>query len=323
MKPGAPTRRGLLGLGAALGLATLAGTAAAQPAPSTTPLALVTILDGDAILLRDNARLALAEGVALRADDVLELGPQARFLKLEFIHGPHQGLGLALGPGSRALLSPRLAGERARAPAYLLTGWAKLNAPKGMKLQLLSPQVDLSGSGATALTTVLALRPEGAQVFAEQGELAWRRPHAQAAPASTAALPPLKSGEWATLPAAPGAKPETAARPAPAFVQALPRAFLDSLPPRAARFQDKTVEPKRLGAIGYADAQPWLAAPDTALRRASLPRWRPLARDAEFKRGLQAGLKSHPEWDPILNPPPPPPAAMASKPASPKPATAY
>jgi hypothetical protein len=282
----------MLNLLLAAALALAVGTAQAAP------LAQLTILDGEALLLRDAAKLAAAEGVALQADDIVELGPQARLLRLEFADGTL----LDLGPGSRALMAPRLAGERARARVYLLAGWAKASVPKGQSFALLSPALDFNAGAAT--TAVLALPAGGgsAQLFAEAGELQLRRPGA--------AAQTLKAGELLSLA---GGKAQTLNRPSPDFVQAMPRAFLDSLPARAALFKGKEVAPKRLAALAYADAQPWLTA-ETPLRRAYLPRWRPLARDAEFRRGLVAGLKNHPEWEPILFPPAPAAASAAAAP---------
>lgn len=265
---------------------------------ATPPLAVLTILDGEASVLRGSAKLALAEGVALQADDIITLAPQARLLRLEFADGVH----LDLGPDGRALLAPRLGGERARARAYLLSGWAKLGAPKGVSAALLSPALDLATRGGTA---VLSLAPPASQVFAEDGELQLRRPGATEQA--------LKSGELFSLPAD-GGKPVLTGRPPPGFAQAMPPAFRDSLPMRAALFQGKDVVPKPLGAIVYADAQPWLDA-EPALRRAYLARWRPLARDPAFRRGLVAGLQAHPEWQPVLFPPPPPPAPAKPRPA--------
>lgn len=294
---GAPAMSVLRGIVCALAVLLACGVSGA----ATPSVALLTILDGEATVLRDSHKLALGEGVALQADDIVELGPQARLLRLEF----PDGLSLDLGPGGRALLAPKLAGERARARLYLLTGWAKLSAPKGVAAALLSPALDLDTRGGTV---VLALTPQGSQVFAEDGELQLRRPGA--------AAQTLKSGELLSLPAD-GAKPVLSAGPPPSFGQAMPRAFMDSLPMRAALFQGKEVAPKRIGAIAYADAQPWIDA-EPALRRAYLPRWRGLARDAEFRRGLVAGLKAHPEWQPVLFPPPPPsqPARATAKPAA-------
>ena len=39
------------------------------------------------------------------------------------------------------------------------------------------------------------------------------------------------------------------------------------------------------------------------LRQVFATRWRRLAAEPEFRAGLVAGLKSHPEWTTVLNPP--------------------
>lgn len=253
---------------------------------NAAPLGLVTMLEGEATLLRDNARLALAEGVRVGTDDIIELGAKGRFLRVEF----DDGANLELGPDTRAQLAPALKG---RPRAYLLNGWAKLGAAKGAPLALASPWFELS---ALTRNAVISAQAEGAQVFAESGDLSLR----PLKPAAAAIA--LKSGEL--LSQSGSAKPETASRPTPAFVQAAPRAFLDSLPPRADKFKGKEVTPKRLGDLAYADAQPWIDA-EPALRRANLARWKPLARNPEFRKGLAADLKAHPEWEPVLFPPPP------------------
>ena len=66
---------------AALLAACVAVAAAVPRAP------LVTMLDGDATLLRDGSRYALAEGVRLQAGDLLMTGPQTRLLRVEFPSG--------------------------------------------------------------------------------------------------------------------------------------------------------------------------------------------------------------------------------------------
>nr|WP_316643616.1 hypothetical protein [uncultured Roseateles sp.] len=250
------------------------------------PLGVVTMLEGEATLLRDNARLALAEGVRVGSDDIIELGAKGRFLRVEF----DDGASLGLGPDTRAQLAPALKGNPR---AYLLRGWAKLSAAKGAPAALASPWFELSGLTRDA---VISAQAEGGQVFAEAGELSLRPLKPAGAPIT------MKGGEL--LSQLGNAKPETASRPTPAFVQAAPRAFLDSLPPRADKFKGKDLAPKRLADIAYADAQPWIDA-EPALRRANLARWKPLARNPEFRKGLAAELKAHPEWEPVLFPPKP------------------
>jgi len=100
-------------------------------------------------------------------------------------------------------------------------------------------------------------------------------------------------------------QPVLARGASPAFVQAMPRAFMDSLPARLAAFPTD-VPPHRLGDMSYADAQPWIDA-EAPLRRLFAARWHRLAANPQFRSGLVEGLKSHPEWTSILYPPPPPP----------------
>jgi len=274
--------------------AVLAGCALAAAAAPRAPL--VTMLDGDATLLRDGARFALAEGVRLQAGDLLATGAQTRLLRVEY----PGGLGIAFGPDSRAMLTPDL-GDDMRGGVYLLSGWVKLAAPAGVSGAVRSRLADTDTTGGSL---ILALQPDTAQVFAEAGP-SHVQPRAPGAPAQ-----PLKSGDMLTLPAA-GAKPVLGKGAAPAFVQAMPRAFMDSLPPRLAHFT-ADVPPRRLGEMSYADAEPWIDA-EPSLRHVFAQRWRRLAADPQFRSGLVAGLKSHPEWTPILYPPPPrAPSAAAS-----------
>lgn len=270
----------------------LAACAAVAGAPR---VATLTSLDGEAVVLRDDARLAAAEGIALLAGDIVVTGAQTRLARIEYPNG----LAIAFGPGSQALLEPHLDNEA----VYLLAGWAKLNLPQGVAAAIGAPGLEVAASAGAA--AVVALQADADRVFAESGTLEVR-----SRPAGAVAVT-LANGQMATL--APGAKPEIATRPTAALVQAMPRAFMDTLPSRAAAFAGKDVAPKPLGPLAWSDAQPWVDA-EPALRRGFVKRWRALAKVPEFRHGLVAGLKSHPEWDPVLNPPPPPrPASDPSR----------
>ena len=264
--------------------ALLAGCALAASAAGKLPL--VTMLDGDATLLRDGNRFALAEGVRLQAGDLIATGPQTHLLRIEFPAGP----GLAFGPDSRAMLTPNLGDDSQHAGIYLLSGWVKLAAPSGVSGAIRSPVADTDTTGGTL---ILAVQADSAQAFAESGP-SRVQPRAPDVPAQA-----LKSGDMLTLPAG-GAKPVVGKGAAPVFVQAMPRAFMDSLPSRAAAFAGD-VAPHRLGAMTSDDAQPWIDA-EPPLRHLFAEHWRRLAADPQFRSGLVAGLKSHPEWTPILYP---------------------
>jgi len=286
--------RGLALLFAALLALPLRAAPPAAPASQAGPPGLVTIVDGDgAVLLRQSVRLVLAEGVRLFAGDIVQTGAATRLLRLELA----DGLLLDLGPATRLQLAPRLAGsEAARQTArlYLLDGWLKLSATRALPdvVWLASPALDLRAPQRSA---VLALDAGGVALFAESGTIAAiPRQGGRAGAAVT-----LKAGEFYTRR---GAAPATTApRPAPAWVGKLPKAFLDTLPERAARFAEQPVVPRPLGAPTWDDVQPWIDA-EPALRPGFVTRWRALALQPEFRQRLQDTLAAHPEWDPVLNP---------------------
>jgi len=261
----------------------LAACALAATAAPRAPL--VTMLDGEATLLRDGARYALAEGVRLQSGDLLSTGANTRLLRIEYPGGP----GFAFGADSRAMLLPNL-GDDMRPGVYLLSGWVKLAAPSGATGAIRSAVADADNTGGTLILDVQA---GSALAFAESGP-SHVQPRAGDTPAQA-----LKSGEMLTL--APGSKPVLARGASPAFVQAMPKPFMDSLPARAQAFT-VDVAPKRVAAMSYADAQPWIDA-EPSLRQVFATRWRRLAAEPEFRAGLVAGLKSHPEWTTVLNPP--------------------
>ncbi len=272
--------------------ALLAVPAAVRAAPA---LATVTIVDSGSpvVLIRDASRLALAEGVRLQKNDILESGPQARMVRVEFADGSIADL----GPDTRLLLAPRPGAERGHAspPLYLLHGWAKLTAPRtepAVPVGLASPAFDVS---QVARQVVVSVSPGEAYAFAEAGtvNLVERVNARPAAPLT------LKSDQFFARSG--NDKPTLGPRPSAAFVARVPKPFLDTLPSRLALFASREVQPKRLGELAYADAEPWIDA-EAALRPLFLGRWRSQAQVPEFRKGLLANMKAHPEWDRVLFP---------------------
>ncbi|MBC7955761.1 MAG: hypothetical protein H7Y33_07825 [Cytophagales bacterium] len=259
---------------------------------AAAPLATATIVDGEVVLIRDATRMLLAEGVRLAKDDIVETTDMGRLVRIEF----SDGLMLDLGPGTRVLLSPRLSGDKARAQskAHLLSGSAKLTVSKGRPPAadvMSSPAFDVTGMVRSAVFVVL---PTEAHAFAESGELVLR----ERAGAKAGAIHSLKGSEFFSQQGS--EKSTITPRPTPAFIQRLPRPFVDALPSRAALFKDRDVVPKRLGDITYADVAGWIDA--DGLRAGFVTRWKALAQDAEFRKGLIANLRNHPEWDRTLFP---------------------
>lgn len=272
-------------------------------------IGVVTIVEGELFATRDSTRFALAEGVRITADDIVETAPQAKLARIEF----SDGLILDLGPNTRVLMTPRFPGERGgkrAAKLYVLRGWAKITVPKTLAgAGFATESFDLTGIARDA---VLNVEGTASAVFAESGELTLVERSKGKAGASVK----LKTGDF--LQRAGEAKSVLAQRPSADFIQRVPRAFLDTLPARAALFATREVPAKRVAPVTYADVQAWVdAEPD--LRPLFVARWKALAAEPEFRKGLVAGLRDHPEWDRTLFPEKylPKPAASAASAGSP------
>jgi hypothetical protein len=161
------------------------------------------------------------------------------------------------------------------------------------------------------------VKADQAAAFAESGEVALQERRAGKAAGNIT----LKAGEFFARTG--DAKAAVTARPTPAFIQLLPRAFLDTLPSRASLFKTREVEPKPLGEISFADAEAWIDA--EGFRSQFATRWKALAQNPAFRSGLIANLSAHPEWDRTLYPekylpkPAPAHASRASAPTEYKP----
>jgi hypothetical protein len=252
------------------------------------PPVVLTLLEGPASLVRGVARHALAEGVRLQSGDILEITDKG-LAEMEF----GDGAAYALGPGTRVLAMSLPRAKPAPGDFYMVQGVAKLSGVKpASRLSVVTPLFTLHAIEGTA---VLRLQDGEASVFVEGGEVRLSSPGAT----SSQAAQRLKGGDFYTVKA--DQKGVLAGRPSPAFVSALPKAFLDPLPSRMARFKDRQVQPKRLEAVSYAEVETWLKAPP-GIRRPMLARFQSRAAEPAFRAALVANLKSHPEWDPILFP---------------------
>jgi hypothetical protein len=268
-------------------------------ARGATAAPIATIVEGESSFVRDASRVGLAEGVRLANDDLIDTTAQTKLLRIEF----DDGLMLLVAPESRLWIAPKFGIDKTAPRAarlYLLHGTVKLttkgDAPAASPIA--TPLFDLKASGRDTVVSVVG---NGGAVFAESGDvqIVERTKIAKNGATTAGAALTVKTGEYYTRPGAD--KGKTAARPDAEFIKRLPRAFLDPVPSRAALFAAREVAGKPLGAIDYAAAQPWIDA-EAALRPAFLTRWRPLAAQPEFRKGLISGLRGHPEWDRTLFP---------------------
>jgi FecR protein len=275
---------------------------------AAAPIGMFTIVEGEVIVMRDTQRFAGAEGVRLRADDIVRTGSETRLARVEL----GDGTVLDIGPGSELLLQPRaFSAQSGRAATlYLARGWIKLASPAQASqtpASLTAPQLDLVQVSGTAVARV---SPQGSLVFAETG----RTELTERLDGKAGANHNLKDGD-SFVQRGTGAG-SLQRRPPADMLQGLPRSFLDSLPRRAQRFQGAPVEPAASSDVTYADVAAWINA-EAALRPSFVQRFATLAREKNFRAGLVAELRAHPEWDRTLFPekyrPKPPPAPVVAK----------
>ena len=251
---------------------------------------VASIVEGDAVLTRNTTRHALAEGVVLRNEDIVETGSNALAL-LELTDGVLVGL----GESTRVLLQPRIARSKVPGPRlYLLEGWLKLSQPAEQTATFAwqSPRLDIAAQAATLVTFIA--RSGEYSVFVESGTA--RLTERDGARATLA----LKAGEFVSRAAA-DTKPIAVARVTPEFLSKMPRFFRDPLPARGALLADRKVVPRALAEISYADVTPWLRT-EPPLRLPLSTLWRSRASDPEFRAQAKANLARHMEWEPVVDP---------------------
>ncbi len=282
-----------------------------------TTLGVITIKDGELMVLRETREFPAVEGLRLRADDIVRSRESTRLARLEL----DDGSVLDLGPATELLLQPRAfatASERGLS-LYLLQGWLKLGTASGngaSNVVLAMPQL-----GVARLTGSVVVRAtaQAALVFVETG----RADVFQRADGQPTGPHSLKDGDaYAARASQPGA---LLRRPPADLIDGLPRAFADSLPRRATLWQARTVEAGAGTEPVYASVAPWINA-EALLRPAFVQRFAPLARDRGFRASLLAELRSHPEWKRVLFPekakPRPVVVVAAARPGVPAPAEA-
>jgi len=266
----------------------LAALWAASGYAATDVVGTLTILEGDATIIRGAGRLRAAEGVRLLAGDIVETG-DGTFVQAELADQTQLGI----GPKARIMVGGpvRLKAERT---LYALGGWFKLtNARKDGNVRAFEFRSPLLEIGVLPGVVVIQLKGQEATLFAERGDLKLVE-----RPAGT----PLGVRQGQNYRRAAGsARGAVANGTPPTFLAELPRPFRDTLPLRADKYRDREIAAKLAPDFVYADVEPWLKS-ESPFRRQFVERWRVKARDKDFRQALIANLSSHPEWDPILFP---------------------
>jgi hypothetical protein len=244
----------------------------------------LTFLEGTARVLRGTSVLRGAEGVGLKQGDIIESSDKG-FVQLEFAGG----VVVALGPSSRVYIFR--AGGKGGAELVLLGGWLKgeSGATAG-NYRYATPQLSAATGNGTIL---LHDYGDACDAFVESGSANIGEE------AGARKGVPGKAGTFFSRRA--GREISSAPRPTQAFIDAMPKAFKDTLPPRASRFAGKSIEAKEDHAVTYAEVRPYLTMP-AGWRHGLVERFQPRLSDPEFRKQLEAHVNEYPEWDLILHP---------------------
>ena len=255
---------------------------------------LITLVEGQARLLRGVSVFAAAEGVKLEQGDIVETMPKSQ-VQLELNDGTLLNMDASskLHVAAYRASQGRLAGSSEVVLLQGLLKYSRAQSTPGTELRLVTPALAVGVQQGSGILRVTEGRNE---LFLESGggkalELV---PKGKSGPPLD-----LKVDEYlASQPGKPLIRQPRAPRE---FVAALPRQFLDTLPPRRERLKSRVVEPKKERDVTYGDVGPWLRS-SSRPRLAFIKRFTPRIADPAFRKELEANLPEHREWHRVLYP---------------------
>ena len=259
------------------------------PIAAASSPAVVTILEGSATVFRGTSKLGAAACVRVQPDDLVETGKDT-FARLEFDDGTR----LDLGSGTRLQVNNPGEAVADRSALYVLSGWIKLSFDDSKHPRAPAFATPLFDGAELAGVVLARVEARGGSLFVEQGRARIANRHVRAP-----APPALKSSDFASI--AKEGKVVIDARPSSEFVDQMPRAFRDTIPPRLALCREHEVAPKTLGDFSYGEVESWLNA-EQSVRRQFVHTWRTKADETAFRTLLTAQIGLHPEWGPVLFP---------------------
>lgn len=255
--------------------------------------ASVTLLEGSLKLIRGTTVYQGIEGMQLKRGDILETSSNS-FAQLEFDSG---GV-VALGPVTRVYILPFRGSSDGHEPSLdlvILEGWLKSEAAVAKGLyRFRSVLLTVSTTGGTV---VLRTSSTSCDIFLESGS---SFSLSEASPSGETGAPTQpKAGQFFSRQR--GAPVSFFARPTASFLDALPKQFRDTLPPRRSHLLDKPVDTKAEHAVSFDEIEPWLKLP-SLWRRGLAERFSPRLSDANFRKQVERHVQEFPEWAPILYP---------------------
>jgi hypothetical protein len=271
-------------------------TLVSAPAMAAPEIGVVTLVEGEARLLRGATWYKLVAGARVEEGDIVEVPDRAQ-AQLEFTAGTTAAN--LVGAGSLYVMPPV---KSSPSVLVLPNGWLKV-AAKAPGVRVRTALFDVMTAEGIVVIHAQGLH---AEFFVEAGSVKFFELSASGAdgPARDA----MRGEYWAK--SATGAFASVPRAPR-TFVDAMPRHFTDPLPAFAARIKSKpalAIDHE----ITYAEAEPWLAGRD---RAAFERRFATRLRDPAFRKAVEPVVARYPSWDRLLHPEKfaPKPAPVTSK----------
>jgi hypothetical protein len=246
-------------------------------------LGAVTLLEGNAKLLRGATWYKVVQGARVEESDILDVAERSQ-AQIEFVNG---GIVNLVGPGIVYFAPAKT--KAAPVPLVVPSGWLKV-VSKSPGMQLRAGSFNVTVADAIVVLNVTSTIVE---FFVENGDgrLVEILPNGADGPAHD-----IKRGEYWTRTATGSVSSQS--RAPRIFVDKMPRHFIDPLHELAGRLKS----PPTLVVdheITYAEAEPWLAGRDRAVFER---RFTPRLRDPAFRSAVMPVAARYPTWDRILNP---------------------
>lgn len=248
---------------------------------ASTPIAVIAYAEKPLQLIRATTLYTVGAGTRLQGGDILQTSTAG--IQIEGLAATT----LALGPDTRILIAT----NRKAAQINLLNGWLKLQPAGGNTHATLAVTTGALAFAVTHSASVLHVGKHQTEMFVEDGsqEVSELDNHGQPVRSVT-----LDHEDFAQRQ---GDTPlRRVPRPEQAFIDALPRQFLDPLVPLGKKTPAAS-EPKKERDVTYEDIAPWVVSPLNLSQQMLASRFAPRLNDPAFRQAVKQKRGGVLEWE--------------------------
>ncbi|UII73501.1 hypothetical protein LVW35_10145 [Pseudomonas sp. HN11] len=252
-----------------------------QTLAATANIGVIAYAEKPLKLIRATTLYTVGAGTRLQGGDILQTG--AAGIQIEGLASAT----LALGPDTRILIAT----NRTAAQINLLDGWLKLQPVPGSNHTNLAVTTGTLAFTVTQSASVIHVTPRQTEVFVEDGNQVVKELGAHGKGDHSVNL-----GHEDFAQRSAGGALTIVARPEQAFIDALPRQFLDPLVPLGKKTPAAT-EPKKERDVTYDDIEPWVISPLNLSQQMLANRFAPRLNDPTFRQAVKINRGGVLEWE--------------------------